>query len=470
MIYRDEIEAQGNELGVHVAHVERDYVFGWLLKAFYENDYLAQHLIFKGGNCMRKAYFPATRFSDDLDFSVTLAVDETRFQAEINRACHAAQEACGVEFETEKNSFVADRMIDSQRRIYKGKVYFRDFYGNEGDISIKVRLDVTEFDRVILPTVQRELIHPYSDADACRAVVRCTALEELIANKLKCLLQRRYAYDLYDLVYATFFERTIEVDRGRVLSAFLRKTIYERSPGSAKQILLGLPLALFQGAWDKYVLCPLKSRFAFDSVPEAFATTIEGIFGDVLPRGWGPDPFYPAEYRNLILEAGSGKRLMRLTYHGFERVIEPYALAYQTRSDGHAFEYFYAYDRTGGNKGPGIKRFFQQDVQALSITDETFEPRYPIELSKAGETPRNQYFGKQAEGRGVSTRATHGRFGTTRRAPRAPARSRNPFAVTYVVQCPYCLKKFKRSKATTLLNPHNDGNGYRCYGRHGMFV
>jgi hypothetical protein len=31
------------------------------------------------------------------------------------------------------------------------------------------------------------------------------AIEELIANKLKCLIQRRHSFDLYDLVYATFF-------------------------------------------------------------------------------------------------------------------------------------------------------------------------------------------------------------------------------------------------------------------------
>jgi hypothetical protein len=59
--------------------------------------------------------------------------------------------------------------------------------------------------------------------------------------KLKCLLQRRHSFDLYDLVYAAFFERLIEADRALVLSTILKKTIFERSPGSAEQILLGLP-------------------------------------------------------------------------------------------------------------------------------------------------------------------------------------------------------------------------------------
>jgi predicted nucleotidyltransferase component of viral defense system len=68
MIGKAEIEAQAECIGVHHANVERDYVFGWLLKTFYDSDYLAPLLVFKGGNCMRKGYYGETRFSNDLDF------------------------------------------------------------------------------------------------------------------------------------------------------------------------------------------------------------------------------------------------------------------------------------------------------------------------------------------------------------------------------------------------------------------
>ena len=85
---------------------------------------------------------------------------------------------------------------------------------------------------------------------------------------------RRHSYDLYDFVYATFFEQSAPVDRGLVLSTFLRKTIFERSPGSAKQILLGLPMAFFKGAWEKYLVAPMASRFDFERIPDAFATAL----------------------------------------------------------------------------------------------------------------------------------------------------------------------------------------------------
>lgn len=464
MIEREEIEAQSKRLDVHIPNVERDYVFGWLLKAFFEHPWLADILVFKGGNCMRKAYYPATRFSSDLDFSVTSALDAERFRQAINEACLSAQNACGVVFETDKNTFEADRMIDTQRQAFKGRVYFKDFYGRDSNLTISVKLDVTEFDRLLLPSVRRQLIHPYSDAGQCQVDVQCVALEELLANKLKCLLQRRHSFDLYDLVYATFFERSIEVDRSLVLSTFLRKTIFERSPGSAKQILLGLPMAFFQGVWNKYIVCPAASRFDFDRVAEGFRSAINLIFGDVQPRGFGPDPFYPAEYRNLILEAGAGRRLMNITYDGHQRVIEPYSLTYKRRQDGHASEYFYAWDRTGGrSSSPGIKTFFHHKIQNLSLGEEQFEPRFEIELSKAGEAAQKGYFGKPFAG--------NGRVPVFGRPAVVQTRSRrNPFAQTYTVECPYCQKRFKRTTNSTALNAHKDSNGYPCRSRRGYLV
>ncbi len=116
--------------------MERDYVFGWLLKCFYENAYLGPLLIFKGGNCMRKAYYPAIRFSGDLDFSVLTAINQERFQREINAACAAAQELSGVTFDLERTSFKPDRMLDAERLSFKGRVYFKDFYDEPSEITI----------------------------------------------------------------------------------------------------------------------------------------------------------------------------------------------------------------------------------------------------------------------------------------------------------------------------------------------
>ncbi|MGH9326152.1 MAG: nucleotidyl transferase AbiEii/AbiGii toxin family protein [Terriglobia bacterium] len=81
MITKDEIEARAAEFNLHAANVERDYVFGWLLAGIYNVSPLKDTLVLKGGNCFRKGYFPHTRFSNDLDFSSTSAIQEESLAA-----------------------------------------------------------------------------------------------------------------------------------------------------------------------------------------------------------------------------------------------------------------------------------------------------------------------------------------------------------------------------------------------------
>ena len=99
MITRDEIEVKGREFDIHTSNVQRDYVFGWLLAGIYSSSPLRDSLILKGGNCLRKAYFQNTRFSSDLDFSVTSNMSEEFLNVELNRVCDFVQDHSGVTFD-----------------------------------------------------------------------------------------------------------------------------------------------------------------------------------------------------------------------------------------------------------------------------------------------------------------------------------------------------------------------------------
>lgn len=456
MIHRQEIDEKAAEFDITPTNVERDYVFGWLLFAIYNNAYLSDLLILKGGNCFRKGYFPNTRFSSDLDFSTEQAVDLERLVDEIEKCCKHAQGISGIQFVTERNSFKEEARANlgknNDRRILKGKVFFRDFYGARSTLEISVRMDVTEFDWLHMPVSTVPVIHPYSDADKCQVELRCVALEEAIASKLKCLLQRRHSHDLYDLVYAAFFDDEIELDRSEVARVFLRKTIFGSSPGSARQILLGLPMPFFRAAWERYIVCPIESRITFDEVEGLYARFIESIFETTAFGSRLSEAFFPAELRNAFLQAGSERKLLRLSYDGYERVVEPYALSYKRPANGAPREYFYVWDRVGGSSGPGIKALVNPKVERPIILDETFEPRYEIELSKAGEESSRSYFG-----------GTHRRRSVSRRSVYAGGPVR-------LLQCMYCERTFKRKTASARLKPHKDRNGYDCYGRQGVFV
>jgi predicted nucleotidyltransferase component of viral defense system len=457
MIDRQEIENKAKEFGIHTSNLQRDYVFGWLLYGIYSSSPLRQSLVLKGGNCFRKAYFPSTRFSRDLDFGTEGGVDENLLCDEFNNVCTLVQAQSGVTFETSRNSVTLQQEIDDRRKVYDVRLYFKDFYGNPDKFTISVSLDITEFDKIYLPVQTRMLIHPYSDSDVCRAEIRCLKLEEMLAAKLKCLLQRREVSDLYDLVFSIFINKDLNVNRQEIVSTFLRKTIFEPSPSVARQLLLELPLNLLRAAWQRYIICPLESVLDFDWTVQQFQVFIQELFavqGVGIPYR-AQFAYFPSHIRNPIMEAGQNLRLLRLTYDGVPRIVEPYSMVFKRRKDGFGQEYLYVYDTTGGrDSGPGIKSFVNTKIQHIEVLNDSFQPRHQVNLSKAGEYIGDSYFSRPFGGRTSRVRLSRG-FDSR---------------LVYVFECMYCNKRFRRLKNDTTLRQHKDNYGNQCFGRRGYLV
>ncbi len=473
MISKDEISAKSSELDTHVANVERDYVFGWLLKAISEDPYLGPLLVLKGGNCFRKVYLPETRFSEDLDFSTSRAIEADRFDVSIRNCCAVIQEATGVIFDEARTTLKESHAIgvggEVRQTIYKARVYFRDFFGDNAELTVSVRLDVTEFDTIHLPTRTLPIVHPYSDADQCFGNVQCMALEEMIASKMKCLLQRRHSHDLFDMAYSYLWRNELQLNRSNVITVFLRKTIFSPSPVSAKNILLGLPFDFFRSVWTKYIACPKPARVEFSVAESNFRLFIEELFEGVSGRHSSELAFFPANLRNPIMDAARQRKLVRLSYDGSERLVEPYALTFKRRKDNVAQEYFYCWDTTGGaSSGPGVKTLLNTKMTFAEATDVPFEPRFEVELSKAGEAPKIPGF----SGTRTAGPSPRGRSPSRTRIQKKQNRAtfKNPFAVTYVIQCAYCQKKFNRSRNDTSLNPHQTPDGYPCRATRGYLL
>lgn len=462
MISQEEINEKAIEYNIHTSNVQRDYIFGWLLFGLYSISNLKEVLILKGGNAFRKAYFPTTRFSNDLDFTTGQGINKDNLLNEFNNICTFIHDNTGIEFFNEQNRIAGEMVIDSSKTVYKLKLYFKDFYGNNSEMTISVRLDVTEFDKIYLPVQSRQLIHPYSDGNVCTINIQAIKLEEALADKLKCLIQRRQTSDLFDLIFSIFFNNDIEINKREIVTTFLKKTIFEPSPITAKQLLLDTPIDLMRSYWDRYIICPSSTRFDFDTAKLNYNTCINDLFQEFSYTTTDPRSYFPSEMRNKIFNAATNLKCLKMKYHGAERVIEPYSISYKRRRDGYAQEYFYAYDTTGGNtSGPGIKAFLNTDINSLEISDQTYTPRYEVELSKTGESANNTYFN-----RGFRTGDPF-RTHTTRRT----RTSRSTTAV-YKVQCSYCGKIFNRYtyNRSTRLNKHKNSYGGECYGRTGFTI
>ncbi len=459
MINKDELEAKASAFEIHTSNVQRDYVFGWLLYGFFTTSHLKDTLFLKGGNALRKGYFENTRFSADLDFGLPGDILEAVLRQEIALICVLVQERSGVEFVTDntrvEEKFTATDAPLPDLRVFEVRIYFKDFYGKSSPIILKVSMDLTRFDRVLLPLQVVPLIHPYSDAEEAACMIRCMKLEEIIATKLKCLMQRQHAPDLFDYAYSI---RLLggQLDKPEVVRTLIRKTIFERNPAVLKEILTSIALGAFRERWAKSIVVAKQFVLDVEDAIRSLMTDIEVLFQPFPDTGYAGLVYFRAPLRVPIMEAGRTMTLLRILYKGEERLVEPYSLKYQQRRDGAQLEYFLAYKVSGGESEPGIKRFLPAGMQSIENTDMTFKPRYPIELSKAGEMPVERL------------------LFDPNRPDRAPRRRRSHHLMAsrrvYIYQCSRCGKRFTRQTRNSALRPHKDKQGSPCYGRYATYV
>lgn len=398
MIYRDEIDHKASEFSIHSSNVQRDYIFGWILSGIYSVSKLKDHFVLKGGNCLRKAYFENTRYSADLDFSVEKKLTDTFIKGELDKVCNYVHKKAGVKFENEQSIVRKVMAIDRDRTVHEARLYFKDFYGERSTLLIRIKLDITQFDKIYLPVATREIIHPYSDYSDCKTSIRCLKLEEVFASKLKCLLQRRQSNDLYDfLTYLLFNLKGTKINKAEIVTTFLKMTIFGDKPGIAKQLLLELPFQMLKSVWDEFVICPKPALVKPDDAIKKFREEISILFEkypDIKSRG----NFFPAKFRNSIFDAATSQTQLKLEYDGVVRYVEPYSLVFKRKKDGVSREYFYVYDTTGGSSPPGIKSLITDKLTAMENTTRKFEPRYDVELSKAIEASNNSYFHRPFSG------------------------------------------------------------------------
>jgi len=469
MIDRSEIEEKSKRFEIDTSNVQRDYVFGWFLYFLFTESKLKELLFLKGGNALRKGYFENTRYSSDLDFGMETDIDSGLLQSEINVICDLAQAQTGIVFEKDQNSiqekFTPGEDWKTALKVYEVKICFKDFYGIPSKFRLKIKMDITRFDRVYLPLQNRPLIHPYSDFQATLGgTIKCLKLEEIIGTKLKCLLQREHPPDLFDYVYSIFFNNQLSLDKSEVVSVFLKKTIFEPSPGVAKSILLTLPWDFFKRHWYNNIICAKLFFFDVDTAIEKFRLGIEEMFTGFSENGYFDNYFFPAQFRHPIIQAGRSQTLLKVGYNGIERLIEPYSLKYMQPRDKHAKEYLYAYDTTGGLKGNiGIKMFVPENMERIENTDTKFKPRngHVIELAKAGEPVEDKYLydpSKSARPQNVPS-------------PRIRINKQKKYSgMKYTYQCSACYKKITKRSMDSSIGSHKNKYGGDCYGRYGVFI
>ena len=185
MIRSQEIKEKAREYSVPVSTIERDYAQNWLLKYLYHPD-----IILKGGTGIKKVHYENYRFSDDLDFSLAQPIKSKDLFSHFRKASNKAKEEVGINFQ------IRDKLIETKTGL-KGKIFF-NIIQNVTGTPLSIKIDITNFNNeiILLPTEKKKVFHFYSDE--LNAEIKVYSLEEIFAEKIRALIQRTRARDLYD--------------------------------------------------------------------------------------------------------------------------------------------------------------------------------------------------------------------------------------------------------------------------------
>ncbi len=187
MIDRLEIMEFSREVGLAPEVVEKDYVLGWVLGAIFSHPTLRMDWLFKGGTCLKKCYFETYRFSEDLDFTLRNHdhLNQEFLQAAFAEAADWIYEQSGIELP--RDTVLFDIYENPRGKIsVQGRLGYRGPLQRRGSTP-RIKLDLTDDERIVLEPVWREVHHPYQDRPEEGIQARCYCYEELFAEKIRAL-------------------------------------------------------------------------------------------------------------------------------------------------------------------------------------------------------------------------------------------------------------------------------------------
>ncbi len=470
MIDRRELLATAGNLSLLPNVVEKDYVLGWVLAGIYNHQELTDKWVFKGGTCLKKCYFETYRFSEDLDFTLT---DESHLNVEFlsttfREIAEWVYEQSGIELPADKVFFEVFRN-KRDRPVGQGRLSYRGPIAPSSDDLPRIKLDLTSDEVLALPPIDRQVSHPYSDAPEGGIMTRCYSYEEVFAEKVRALAERARPRDLYDVVNL-FRHDEFHPAAPVIHDTLAKKCAFKGIPFPSivtlaplhEELVVDWPLML---AHQLPSLPPVEAFWS--ELPALFAWIEEGrprpvpaayplAAGDIVIRPPAGTLSVPGMVSTAPIEvirfAASNRLCVELHYTDEQgkrsvRIIEPYSLRrtqagdivlHAVRSDNQQHR-SYRIDR----------------IRGARATQRPYAPRYAIELTPTGpiSAPSTTYSPR------IST-------------PRMSSRSRSSArrGPVYIYQCGYCNKKFEHSTRDPKLREHKTKDGWRCLGRHGIWV
>ncbi len=227
MLLKREIEKYAEANSVAKSTIDKDWVLGHFIDAIFSVPKCKESLIFKGGTCLRKCYFSGYRFSEDLDFTSS-DPDFELDRKTLNKITGLVTKRTAIPLHIQE---LSPLQFNDRLTGYKATIRFwgADHSRNQAPPpperwTTSIKIEIILFEQMVFPVEMREVYHPYSDQlSEKHLVVPCYSVNEVLAEKLRALIQRSYTAprDFYDIWYLS--QNVSNIDWSSVTEAFHTK-------------------------------------------------------------------------------------------------------------------------------------------------------------------------------------------------------------------------------------------------------
>lgn len=208
-------------------------------------------------NCVQRRNsvdFEGYRFSEDLDFTLLKNdISNEQIFEWFNQAFDFIKEEANISLE----------IIDKNQHEDSGINFYISYIGPLGGqgSNKRMKVDISRSEQLMFEPVMKNALVDYSDLEDYQLL--CYALEEVLVEKMRSVMQRMQARDFYDLWYL-LEERGMEVDL--YVSEFKTKCEDKNLKAEDFPIKLNERLPQYKGRWQSSMKEQIKDLPDFEQV------------------------------------------------------------------------------------------------------------------------------------------------------------------------------------------------------------
>lgn len=265
MIKPGEIQNKAREVEVRDQQIEKDYILSWILKGVSQHGELSKSIVFKGGTVLKKVYFADYRFSEDLDFTLLNSdIGNDQIFEWFKETFEYVKEEANIPL----------AIIDDNEHEDGGINFYISYVGPLGGFgnNKKVKVDISRSEKLEFEPIIKVAIIEYSDEEEYNLL--CYPLEELLVEKLRCVMQRMQPRDYYDIWYLL---EVHGMDIDFYTSEFRNKCVSKSLEPNDFHKKLEQKLPQFKARWEKSMSDQIKDLPDFEKVVREVSRKIKNF-------------------------------------------------------------------------------------------------------------------------------------------------------------------------------------------------